>query len=130
MDHGKKVGNYMQEKYNIIDKQIENLKLKGLRFRNEELAKEIILNENYYFLTYGYEEIFLNLKNTKSGYEDETYFEELYAIYNFDRELKNLIFDYINIVETKLKSYIAYEYIEKYGEEDLLQKEKLDNIFK
>lgn len=120
----------MQEKYNIIDEQIENLKLKGLRFRNEELAKEIILNENYYFLTYGYEEIFLNLKNTKSGYEDETYFEELYAIYNFDRELKNLIFDYINIVETKLKSYIAYEYIEKYGEEDLLKRENLDNSFK
>ena len=89
----------MQGKYNIIDKQIEDLKLNGLKLRNKELAKEIILNENYYFLTYGYEEIFQNLKKSKSGYEDETYFEELYAIYNFDRELKNLIFDYINIVE-------------------------------
>ena len=120
----------MQEKYNIIDEQIENLKLKGLRFRNEELAKEIILNENYYFLTYGYEEIFLNLKNTKSGYEDETYFEELYAIYNFDRELKNLVLDYIALVETKVKSFIAYEYTEKYGNVSIFKKENLAKDFK
>ena len=117
-------------KYKSIDKEIELLKSKGLKFKNEDLAREIILKENYYFLTKGYEEIFLNLKNKNNDYQEETYFEELYAIYNFDRELKNLLLDYINIVETKLKSFIAYEYQEKYGEENLLESKNLNDDFK
>ncbi len=117
-------------KYKSIDKEIELLKSKGLKFKNEDLAREIILKENYYFLTKGYEEIFLNLKNKNNDYQEETYFEELYAIYNFDRELKNLLLDYINIVETKLKSFIAYEYQEKYGEENLLESKNLNDDYK
>lgn len=117
-------------KYKSIDKEIEVLKSKGLKFKNEDLAREIILKENYYFLTKGYEEIFLNLKNKNNDYQEETYFEELYALYNFDRELKNLLLDYINLVETKLKSFIAYEYQEKYGEENLLESKNLNDDFK
>lgn len=117
-------------KYKSIDKEIEVLKSKGLKFKNEDLAREIILKENYYFLTKGYEEIFLNLKNKNNDYQEETYFEELYAIYNFDRELKNLLLDYINLVETKLKSFIAYEYQEKYGEENLLESKNLNDDYK
>lgn len=119
----------MKVKYKTIEDQLILLKSKGLKFKNEELAKEILLRENYYFLTNEYEEIFLNLKNTINNYEDETYFEELYAIYNFDREFKNLLLDYINLVETKLKSFIAYEYIEKNGEDNLLNSNNLDNDY-
>ncbi|MBR1540899.1 MAG: Abi family protein [Clostridia bacterium] len=119
----------MKREYTIINKQIEELKSKGLKFKNEQQSKEIILRENYYFLINGYEEVFLNLKKESNSYEEETYFEELYAIYSFDRELKNLIFDYINILEINLKSYIVYEYIEKYGEDYLLKKENLDGSY-
>ena len=118
----------MQKKYYIIDAQIEKLKQKGLKFKNEELAKKTLLKENYYFLTETYEEVFLKLKSTI--YEDETYFEELYAIYNFDRELKNLVLDYIALVETKVKSFIAYEYTEKYGNVSIFKKENLAKDFK
>lgn len=122
----------MSKQYETINKQIELLKSKGLKFKNEKEAKRIILRENYYFLTTGYEDIFLNLKKTSNMaeiFEEETYFEELYAIYNLDRELKNLIFDYINMVETNIKSYIAYEYTEKYGEKDFLKRENfMDNL--
>ena len=111
------------KKYNIIENQIKELKLKGLKFKNEELAKKTLLKENYYFLTETYEEVFLKLKS--SVYEDETYFEELYAIYNFDRELKNLVLDYIALVETKVKSFVAYEYTEKYGDVSIFKKENL-----
>ncbi len=113
----------MQKIYSIIDEQIEKLKQKGLKFKNEELAKKTLLKENYYFLTEVYEEVFLKIKS--SIYEDETYFEELYAIYNFDRELKNLVLDYIALVETKVKSFVAYEYTEKYGDVSIFKKENL-----
>ncbi|MBR2289954.1 MAG: Abi family protein [Clostridia bacterium] len=119
----------MGKQYKIINQQMEKLKQKGLIFKDEEMAKQILLKENYYFLTSEYEEVFLDLKKASGSYEEETYFEELYAIYNFDRELKNLVLDYIGLVETKLKSFIAYEYIERYGEVDLFQKGNLSRDF-
>ena len=52
------------KKYNVIENQIKELKLKGLKFKNEELAKKTLLKENYYFLTETYEEVFLKLKSS------------------------------------------------------------------
>ena len=37
------------KKYDVIENQIKELKLKGLKFKNEELAKKTLLKENYYF---------------------------------------------------------------------------------
>ena len=89
------------KRYEVIDNQIERLKKKGLQFKDENQAKKIMLRENHYYITEGYEDIFIDLKQSTKRqeiYEEETYFEELYAIYQLDRDLKNLIFDYINIV--------------------------------
>jgi len=116
----------VNKEYEIVDEQIGQLKEKGLNFKDEQMARKIILRENYYYLTEGYEKIFLDLKHStkeKEVYEEETYFEELYAIYKLDRELKNLIFDYINIVETNMKSFTAYVFAKQYGEKDFLKRE-------
>ena len=72
-----------------VEEQIESLKNKGIIFKDEEKAKKIILRENFYNLTTDYDDIFLNLKkstNENEVYEEETYFEELYAIYQLDRD--------------------------------------------
>ena len=103
--------------YKIIDEQIKLLKNKELKFKNESFARKVILRENYYHLI-SYDSVFVNLK--KGNYEIETYFEELYAIYNFDRELRNLMFNYINILEANIKSFIAYLLSEKYKCSDFL----------
>ncbi len=111
-----------------VEEQIETLKNKGIIFKNEEKSKKIILRENFYNLTTDYEDVFLNLKKSTDEneiYQEETYFEELYAIYILDRELRNLIFDYINILEINIKSYISYVFSEKYGEKDFL---KIENF--
>ncbi|MBQ9298323.1 MAG: Abi family protein [Clostridia bacterium] len=116
----------MAKQYELINEQIEGLKEKGLQFKDEEKAKRIIFRENYYYLITGYEDVFLDLKDstrTSEKYEEDTYFEELYAIYKFDRELKNLVFDYINIIETNLKSIVGYIFSEKYGLKDYFLRE-------
>ena len=41
----------MEKVFKTIDEQIEILKDKGLKFKEEEKAKEILLRENYYYLT-------------------------------------------------------------------------------
>lgn len=129
----------MEKVFKTIDEQIEILENKGLIFKNKEKAKEILLRENYYYLTQDYEEIFLDLKTNKGGnekYNEETYFEELFAIYNLDRELRNLIFDYINLVEVHMKSYVSYVFSKRYGYKNYLKREnfregtKYDNQIK
>lgn len=116
----------MENEFKTIDEQIEELKAKGVMFKNESRAKRILLMENYYYLTQEYEKVFLDLKASteeQDKYVSETYFEELYAIYKLDRELRDLIFDYINLVETHMKSYISYTFSKKYGYKDYLKRE-------
>ena len=116
----------MKKKYEVIEEEIERLKKKGLKFKDEDNARNIILRENHYYITEGYEDIFIDLKQSTKRYEvyeEDTYFEELYAIYKLDRDLKGLIFDYINIVETNIKSYVAYAFSSAYGNNDYLTRE-------
>ena len=47
----------------------------------------------------------------------------MYAIYKFDRDLKGLIFDYINIIENNVKSYVAYAFSDAYGNADYIKRE-------
>ena len=116
----------MKKRYEVIEEQIERLKGKGLKFKNEEEARKIILRENHFYITEGYEDVFIDLKKSTKRlevYEEETYFEELYAIYKLDRDLKGLIFDYINIVESNIKSYTAYAFSDGYGNKDYIKRE-------
>ena len=116
----------MKREFKTIEEQIEILKSKGLKFKNEENAKHILLRENYYYLTEEYENVFMDLKRStekKDVFMPDTYFEELYAIYNMEREFRNLIFDYINLIETHVKSYVSYTFSKKYGYKDYLKRE-------
>ena len=114
----------MKRSYTVIDQEVEALKKRGLEFHDEQLAKKIFLKENHYNIVNRYEEIFINLKQqAKNMYETSTYFEELYATYQFDRNLKELILDYINRLETMVNSYIAYSFSDKYGSNDYLKRE-------
>ena len=107
----------------MLNNQIENLKKRGLLFKDERKAKQIILRENYNTLVKGYTDVFLSLKKKNHEFDDETYFEELYTIYKFDRDIKNLFFSYLHIIETNIKSYIAYMLIDKYGNKNFLEEE-------
>ena len=54
----------MEKTFKTINEQIELLKSRNLNIKNNEKAKEILLNNNYYYLINGYKELFLN-KNSK-----------------------------------------------------------------
>ena len=83
----------MKREFKTIDEQIEILKHKGLKFKNEDMAKQILLRENYYYLTEEYEDVFMDLKKStgkQDVYMPETYFEELYAIYTVPENTKSI----------------------------------------
>lgn len=111
----------MQKVFKTIEEQVEILRQKGLIIDDEEQVKEILLRENYFFIS-GYRHLFL--PNSKSkNFKPNTEFRELYALFSFDRQLRNIIFKNILIVENNVKSIFSYELSKNYGikEEDYLK---------
>ena len=49
----------MEKLFKTLDEQLEILRGKGLIIEDEELAKEILLRENYFFIN-GYRELLMN----------------------------------------------------------------------
>lgn len=111
----------VQKIFKTIDEQVAILKNKGLTIDDEFEVKELLLRENYFFLS-GYRHPFIEDGKTKT-FRKGTNFRELYALFNFDRQLRNIIFKNIMIIENNLKSIFSYQLSKNYGfkEKDYLK---------
>ena len=67
-------------------------------------AKNILLRENYFFLS-GYRHLFTKSRKTENFIPGTT-FEELYAMFVFDRRVRNIFFKNLLIIENNIKSTI------------------------
>ena len=104
----------MKEKtFKSLDEQIAILRSKGLVINNEDYTKEILLRENYFFLT-GYRFLFMRSLSDRRFIEGTT-FEELYAMFVFDRQIRNILFKNILVVENNLKSITSYVVSKNHG---------------
>ena len=103
----------MNKTFKTLDEQIEILQNKGLVIDDIDNTKEILLRENYFFLS-GYRHLFLKSPESKNFIQG-TNFRELYALFNFDRQLRNIIFKNILIIENNIKSVIAYNLSKTFG---------------
>ena len=103
----------MIKTFKTIDEQIEILKSKGLEIDDIEYAKDVLLRENYFFIS-GYRHLFLKSQKDRM-YIPGTDFKELYAMFNFDRQIRNIFFKNILIVENNAKSIFSYQLSRKYG---------------
>ncbi len=99
--------------FKTLDEQIQILNGKGLIIDDIEYAKSVILRENYFFLM-GYRHLFMDDENNKL-FKQGTTFKELYSLFYFDRQLRNIIFKNILIIENNCKSIFSYTLSQKYG---------------
>ncbi len=96
-----------------LDEQIDILKDKGLIIDDIDYAKEILLRENYFFLS-GYRHLFLRDDGSRK-FKTGTNFREIYSMFAFDRQLRNILFKNILIVENNLKSILSYVMSKNHG---------------
>lgn len=88
----------------------------------------ILEGENYYNVINGYRDLFLATQATEivdETYRTGTTFDEVYSLFSFDREIRNIYLKFLLIVENRLKTVVAHEFSSKYGYDNYL---KLDNF--
>ena len=105
-----------------------------LRSRGMEISKgsqgsrvmRILEKENYYNVINGYKDLFLDYSSvSKEQYKAGTTFDEVYALYNFDREVRHIYLKYLLKVENSFKTVLAHEFSSLYGHDNYM---KLDNF--
>ena len=82
--------------FKTLEEQIEILKSRGLIVDDLDYAKDILLRENYFFIS-GYRHLF-NKSWKDIQFIQGTTFEELYAMFIFDRKIRNIFFKNLLIV--------------------------------
>ena len=102
-----------KKEFKTLDEQLGIFKSKGLTINDEEEARNILLKENYFFIN-GYRRVLMVSSKEKKFVKGAT-FDELYAIFMFDRELRNILFKNLLIIENNIKSIISYKLSVKYG---------------
>lgn len=87
----------------------------------------ILETENYYNVVNGYKDLFLDPSSTPATekYKAGTTFDEVYALYIFDREVRHIYLKYLLKVENSFKTVLAHEFSAKYGHDNYL---KLENF--
>ena len=103
----------MDKIFKNIDEQLEILKKKGLIIEDDLYTKEVLLRENYFFIN-GYRSLFIKSAYDKTFIPGAT-FRELYAVFNFDRQVRNILFKNLLIIENNIKSVISYQLSKAYG---------------
>lgn len=105
-----------EKTFRTLDEQIEILKAKGLVIDDIEKAKGILLRENYFFLS-GYRHLFM-INSGGNQFLKNVNFDELHAMFLFDRAVRNILFKWILVIENNFKSIMSYELSKKYGFKD------------
>lgn len=104
---------FYSKKFYTIENQVELLKNRGLSFGNEEVAREVLLQKNYFDVINGFETLLLkDPKAKKKEYEANYYFEHFVELYKFDKLLSSVILQKIEAFENRLKTSIAYRFAE------------------
>lgn len=92
-------------------------------------AMLILKREGYYGVINGYKKLFL-LPGGDEKYKPGTTLDEIYAIYCFDRAIRNIFLRSLLQVETTIKNQISYIFSEKYGHDNYLLYKNFDTTVK
>lgn len=106
-----------------FSEQLEKLKSRGCFVADDSSAIRQLQRINYYRLS----AYFLPFKKDDGTYIDETSFDTVFRIYEFDRKLRNLILSICEQTEVMLRTRIAYYHAEKYGALGYLNGDNFNN---
>ncbi len=102
------------------------LRSKGVRIKAGSASSRAMRHlekSNYYNVINGYKDLFLMTRfspTTNEAYKTGTTFDEIYALYDFDREVRITYLKYLLKIENTFKTVVSHSFSEKYGHDNYL----------
>lgn len=96
-----------------IEQHVDQLQQRGLQIEDKDLAKHYLQHVSYYRLA-GYWWPMQEDK-VKHLFKKDSRFEDVIHLYNFDRELRILLFDVIEKIEISLRTKLIYHLSHEFG---------------
>ncbi|MGN1351651.1 MAG: Abi family protein [Clostridia bacterium] len=112
------------KEYKTNEELIDYLSSKGVVIADKEEALKKIERYTYYSIVNSYKSIF---KDKNNNYINDVSFDEIYALFEFDKNLKNLMLKFCLEIETVIKSAMANQISKVYGVKDYLNTSNWDN---
>ena len=112
------------KEYKSNEELIKYLISKNVVVKNEQDAINKIEKYTYYSVVNSYKN---NFKDSNNNYLPNVTFDEIFALYEFDKNLKYIIIKYALEVETVIKSLMANQISKIYGLKDYLDINNLDD---
>ena len=112
------------KEYKSNEELIKYLISKNVVVKNEQDAINKIEKYTYYSVVNSYKN---NFKDSNNNYLPNVTFDEIFALYEFDKNLKYIILKYALEVETVIKSLMANQISKVYGLNDYLNINNLDD---
>lgn len=99
------------------NQMLKIFKERNINVNDKENTIFLLRNIQYYNLINNYKKIFVVIDESGNYTDDyqNVDFESIVRIYDFDKELGNILFKYIMIFEESLKSILSYFIAETYG---------------
>lgn len=98
---------HVTKTFKSLDQQIELLKERKLIIRDENKAKQHLLEKNYFDLINGFETLLLIDSKAANKEYNGLYFEDFLLLYDFDKKLNLEILKILDKFEIRLKTSMA-----------------------
>lgn len=112
------------KEYKTNEDLIDYLSSKGVVIADKEDALKKIERYTYYSIVNSYKSIF---KDKNNSYINDVSFDEIYALFEFDKNLKNIMLKFCLEIETVIKSAMANQISKVYGVKNYLNTSNWDN---
>lgn len=112
------------KEYKSNEELIEHLISKNVIINNRQDALDKIEKYSYYSTINSYK---ITFKNSDGNYKDNVTFDEIYALYSFDKNIKYLFLKYTLEIEIQIKALMANHISKVYGIKDYLMEDNLDD---
>lgn len=93
------------QKPRTIDEQLRLLRAKGMNFASEESARECLTHISYFRLKYYWKDM-VDPDSEDEEFLESARFEDVVRRYDFDRRLRLILFDAIEVIEVALRTKI------------------------
>ena len=118
--HNRRTKMLQDKNFTTFEQQINILKKRNLKFINEENAYHLLKRFGYYNIINGYKDPYITKQeNGEEFYQDGVTFEQIFSLYQLDRNLRHAVINSMLEIEDNLRNVVAHIIAESFTAEEI-----------